>query len=633
MTRSRRPGRLPAARTAALSLPCARRRPDRRLLRPGVAAGRARAIVARELSARPRRWAAWLAARRRAARRGARRRRSLARRPVPREGEGDVDRAPAVVAAPLLRAAAAAGHAARGSDAARARAEAAAAAAEEPVRGAGRGAARGARRRRRRSACATARCWRRCTRPGLRVSELVGLKLAQVSLDMGVVRVLGKGSKERLVPLGEEAIDWLKRYLAAARPRARRRRQERRDVPHRAPRPADAAGVLGADQALRASRPAFPPASLSPHVLRHAFATHLLNHGADLRVVQLLLGHADITTTTIYTHVARERLKTAARAAPPARLSVRMIRRVQFRRMPPARHATSRHAHRLRRRYDRRRHAPQAARRSRRGAGRASRRRRSRDMAARRGPGAVPVQPLRHAERRHARRAVARDARRARTAAPTCASARWRYLVTREVLGRPTRRCRAAAAQGHRGLGLSDAPPTRSRSRSASTTRTRTITRSRASTSRTSPTPRRPLRLPHRERRVRARGAAGRRARSQRAALLKPGGKSSSSPCRSRSTPRRVEHFPELHDWRVVAEDGKHVDAQPDARRTGAALHRPRLPRRPGLDAGDAAVLARRARARVRRRRLSRVRIADEPCLPFGIHWPEPWSVPMVAYA
>jgi integrase/recombinase XerD len=107
---------------------------------------------------------------------------------------------------------------------------------------------------------------------GLRVSELTGLTHAQLSLDAGVVRVMGKGSKERLVPLGEEAVAWLGRYL-------------------------------------RTVRPALAGGGTSPHVLRHAFATHLLNHGADLRVVQLLLGHADITTTTIYTHVARERLK------------------------------------------------------------------------------------------------------------------------------------------------------------------------------------------------------------------------------------------------------------------------------------------------------------------------------------
>lgn len=143
---------------------------------------------------------------------------------------------------------------------------------------------------------------------GLRVSELVGLKLGQVSLDAGVVRVLGKGSRERLVPLGDEAIAWLKRYLADARPglaggaktdhlflTARRGPLTRQAFWHLIKRYGTIAGI--------------PTDTVSPHVLRHAFATHLLNHGADLRVVQLLLGHADITTTTIYTHVARERLK------------------------------------------------------------------------------------------------------------------------------------------------------------------------------------------------------------------------------------------------------------------------------------------------------------------------------------
>jgi integrase/recombinase XerD len=143
---------------------------------------------------------------------------------------------------------------------------------------------------------------------GLRVSELVGLKLSQVSLDMGVVRVLGKGNKERLVPLGEEAIDWLKRYCATARAElggdakaeavfvtARRGPMTRQAFWQLIKRHAATAGIARA--------------ALSPHTLRHAFATHLLNHGADLRVVQLLLGHSDITTTTIYTHVARERLK------------------------------------------------------------------------------------------------------------------------------------------------------------------------------------------------------------------------------------------------------------------------------------------------------------------------------------
>ncbi|MCS6945395.1 MAG: site-specific tyrosine recombinase XerD [Sutterellaceae bacterium] len=142
---------------------------------------------------------------------------------------------------------------------------------------------------------------------GLRVSELVGLRLAQVSLDEGLVRVIGKGGKERVVPLGEEARDWLERYLRQARPQLLRSR------------PCDAvfvttrAGPLTRqrlwDLIKRYAAQAGITVPLSPHGLRHAFATHLLNHGADLRVVQLLLGHADITTTQIYTHVARERLK------------------------------------------------------------------------------------------------------------------------------------------------------------------------------------------------------------------------------------------------------------------------------------------------------------------------------------
>jgi integrase/recombinase XerD len=143
---------------------------------------------------------------------------------------------------------------------------------------------------------------------GLRVSELVGLKLAQVSLDMGVVRVMGKGSKERLVPLGEEAIAWIRQYLATARGAlAGPAHGDAMFITARGgPLTRQAFWALVKRYAIKAGIPA---ASLSPHVLRHAFATHLLNHGADLRVVQLLLGHADITTTTIYTHVARERLK------------------------------------------------------------------------------------------------------------------------------------------------------------------------------------------------------------------------------------------------------------------------------------------------------------------------------------
>jgi len=143
---------------------------------------------------------------------------------------------------------------------------------------------------------------------GLRVSELVGLKLAQVSLDVGVVRVLGKGSKERLVPLGDEAAAWIERYRKEVRPElAGPARNDHLFLTARhGPLTRQAFWALVKRHALRAG---LSPAALSPHVLRHAFATHLLNHGADLRVVQLLLGHADITTTTIYTHVARERLK------------------------------------------------------------------------------------------------------------------------------------------------------------------------------------------------------------------------------------------------------------------------------------------------------------------------------------
>ena len=143
---------------------------------------------------------------------------------------------------------------------------------------------------------------------GLRVSELVGLTLAQVSLDTGVVRVVGKGNKERLVPLGEEAIRWLTRYLASARPAlvGSGKSSAVFVTTRRAPLTRQAFWALVKRMGVKAG---IPGATLSPHVLRHAFATHLLNHGADLRVLQLLLGHADITTTTIYTHVARERLK------------------------------------------------------------------------------------------------------------------------------------------------------------------------------------------------------------------------------------------------------------------------------------------------------------------------------------
>ena len=142
---------------------------------------------------------------------------------------------------------------------------------------------------------------------GLRVSELVGLTLLSVSINQGIVRVVGKGSKERLVPMGEEALLWLQRYLAEARPELvakksndflfpslRGQQMTRQTFWHRIKLYAKRAEIRS---------------PLSPHTLRHAFATHLLNHGADLRVVQMLLGHADLTTTQIYTHVAQQRLQ------------------------------------------------------------------------------------------------------------------------------------------------------------------------------------------------------------------------------------------------------------------------------------------------------------------------------------
>ena len=142
---------------------------------------------------------------------------------------------------------------------------------------------------------------------GLRVSELVPLRSVQLSLAEGVVRVLGKGARERLVPFGEEAHGWLTRWLAEGR------------TALLGPRASEALFVTVRGQAMtrqmfwqlvkRYALRAGITAPLSPHTLRHAFATHLLNHGADLRAVQMLLGHADIGTTTIYTHVARERLR------------------------------------------------------------------------------------------------------------------------------------------------------------------------------------------------------------------------------------------------------------------------------------------------------------------------------------
>lgn len=141
---------------------------------------------------------------------------------------------------------------------------------------------------------------------GLRVSELVGLTLQQVNLLDGLVKTVGKGNKERLVPLGEVAQEWLQRYLREARPLLLA--GQACDAVFITQRKAGMTRQMAWHLISRyAKRQGLPP--VSPHVLRHAFATHLVNHGADLRVVQLLLGHADISTTQIYTHVARERLK------------------------------------------------------------------------------------------------------------------------------------------------------------------------------------------------------------------------------------------------------------------------------------------------------------------------------------
>lgn len=150
---------------------------------------------------------------------------------------------------------------------------------------------------------------------GLRVTELVSLTLEQISVQQGVVRVTGKGNKDRLVPLGEQAIYWLQHYLRQGRlallndmdcdvvfPSKRGKQMTRQTFWHRIKFYAAVAGITS---------------ELSPHTLRHAFATHLLNHGADLRVVQLLLGHSDLSTTQIYTHVAKARLQALHQAHHP----------------------------------------------------------------------------------------------------------------------------------------------------------------------------------------------------------------------------------------------------------------------------------------------------------------------------
>ncbi len=142
---------------------------------------------------------------------------------------------------------------------------------------------------------------------GLRVSELVGLRTFEVGMSEGVVRVMGKGSKERLVPLGQVAVEWIERYVREAR--AAILKGQLADALFVTARGGPMSRQMFWNLIKRHALAAQIKTPISPHTLRHAFATHLLNHGADLRVVQLLLGHSDIGTTQIYTHVARERLK------------------------------------------------------------------------------------------------------------------------------------------------------------------------------------------------------------------------------------------------------------------------------------------------------------------------------------
>jgi integrase/recombinase XerD len=145
---------------------------------------------------------------------------------------------------------------------------------------------------------------------GLRVSELVNLQLSQVSIEPGVLRIMGKGNKERLVPVGEVALDWLAAYMRHVRPSLLQNKSSATNAVFVTRR-----GKAMTRQAFwymikrNAVHAGIDPEKLSPHTLRHAFATHLLNHGADLRVVQMLLGHSDISTTQIYTHVADQRLR------------------------------------------------------------------------------------------------------------------------------------------------------------------------------------------------------------------------------------------------------------------------------------------------------------------------------------
>ncbi len=155
---------------------------------------------------------------------------------------------------------------------------------------------------------------------GLRVSELISLQMSQISMQQGVIRVIGKGNKERLVPVGEIALEWLLKYYQYSRPQLLR--AGLKSARSKSSNPSQCSEMFVTRRGGAMTRQAFwymikryavlagiDPEQLSPHTLRHAFATHLLNHGADLRVVQMLLGHSDISTTQIYTHVADQRLR------------------------------------------------------------------------------------------------------------------------------------------------------------------------------------------------------------------------------------------------------------------------------------------------------------------------------------
>ena len=150
---------------------------------------------------------------------------------------------------------------------------------------------------------------------GLRISELVGLTMASLNLRQGVLRVLGKGGKERLVPVGQEALRWIERYVEEARPALVRGSVTAALFPSRRGRPMTRQTFWHAVKRYAAQ--AGIERTVSPHTLRHAFATHLLNHGADLRAVQMMLGHADLSTTQIYTHIAQRRLKSLHQAHHP----------------------------------------------------------------------------------------------------------------------------------------------------------------------------------------------------------------------------------------------------------------------------------------------------------------------------